>query len=309
MESDTALSVAAEMVLELDITDQEVTKIADMINGEIILLVPEWNTGLGLGEECPGNTICGNCHNCASNGDYFSPSNLCVENLQVIHCSANGHGAMHGRFEEIMYQYEASEQCVTEGAPVVSSQSAGTNYELSLQGSDNDNEQVEESCFSHEKVVNVDKDRARKPTRDLADDYENEIRQELRWLKAKYQMQMRELRDQQIRVISRNTSFSKNADEKKERKNHQTSRSSTSTNEETDNILLRKIASEKHLNFSFANDNEKNCANGKVRKYDAAAYDSYSPEDMVKGKSFYTEVVLPQSLHRATSLPVDAVYF
>ncbi|XP_074338764.1 putative serine/threonine-protein kinase WNK9 isoform X1 [Apium graveolens] len=303
MESDTALSVAAEMVLELDITDQEVTKIADMINGEIVLLVPEWHRELGLDEESPGHTICGNCHNCSSNGDYFPPSNLCVENLQVIHCSANGYGEMHGRFEEIMYQYEASEQCVTEGAPVVSSQSAGTHYDLSLQGSDNDNELVEESCFSHEKVVNVDRERDRKPTRDLADDYENEIRQELRWLKAKYQMQMRELRDQQIRVISRNTSFSKNADERKERKNHQNSRSSASTNEETNDILLRKIASEKHLNFSFANGNEK------VKKCDAAAYDSCSPEVPVKGKSFYTEVVLPQSLHRATSLPVDAVYF
>ena len=41
VEFDTALSVATEMVSELDITDQDFTKIADMIDGEITSLVPE----------------------------------------------------------------------------------------------------------------------------------------------------------------------------------------------------------------------------------------------------------------------------
>ncbi|XP_042517876.1 serine/threonine-protein kinase WNK1-like isoform X2 [Macadamia integrifolia] len=42
VDTDTALSVATEMVSELDITDQDVTKIAYMIDGEIASLVPEW---------------------------------------------------------------------------------------------------------------------------------------------------------------------------------------------------------------------------------------------------------------------------
>ncbi|XP_042482566.1 serine/threonine-protein kinase WNK1-like isoform X2 [Macadamia integrifolia] len=52
IETDTALSVATEMVAELDITDQDVTKIADMIDGEIASLVPEWKLGPGI-DECP----------------------------------------------------------------------------------------------------------------------------------------------------------------------------------------------------------------------------------------------------------------
>ncbi|XP_068667381.1 probable serine/threonine-protein kinase WNK3 [Aristolochia californica] len=43
--ADTAISVASEMVAELDLTDQDVTTIACMIDSEIQALVPEWIPG------------------------------------------------------------------------------------------------------------------------------------------------------------------------------------------------------------------------------------------------------------------------
>ncbi|KAF5946070.1 hypothetical protein HYC85_016298 [Camellia sinensis] len=57
IETDTALSVATEMVAELDITDQDVTKIADMIDGEITSLVPEWNPWDRNRKKCPALPI------------------------------------------------------------------------------------------------------------------------------------------------------------------------------------------------------------------------------------------------------------
>ncbi|XP_058093718.1 probable serine/threonine-protein kinase WNK3 [Magnolia sinica] len=45
IEADTAISVASEMVAELDLTDQDVTKIAEMIDSEIQVHVPKWIPG------------------------------------------------------------------------------------------------------------------------------------------------------------------------------------------------------------------------------------------------------------------------
>ncbi|GMG99624.1 hypothetical protein Nepgr_001464 [Nepenthes gracilis] len=65
IEMDTALSVATEMVAELDITDQDVTKIASMIDVEIASLVPDWKPGLGI-EETPNFKNFAMRRNCAS---------------------------------------------------------------------------------------------------------------------------------------------------------------------------------------------------------------------------------------------------
>lgn len=43
IETDTAISVAREMVEELEMDECDVTKIANMIDGEIASLVPSWN--------------------------------------------------------------------------------------------------------------------------------------------------------------------------------------------------------------------------------------------------------------------------
>ncbi|KAL8114821.1 hypothetical protein AgCh_021608 [Apium graveolens] len=94
VESDTALSVATEMVGELDITDQDVMKIAEMIDGEMLMLVPQWKTGPGI-EETPhfdNSNLCHNCVcTCASVGSYIQ-----------MNCE-KGCGAKHGRFEEFTY--------------------------------------------------------------------------------------------------------------------------------------------------------------------------------------------------------------
>ncbi|XP_010906946.1 probable serine/threonine-protein kinase WNK3 isoform X1 [Elaeis guineensis] len=48
IEEDTSISVATEMVAELDLTDQDVTTIAAMIDAEISAHVPEWMAGEAL---------------------------------------------------------------------------------------------------------------------------------------------------------------------------------------------------------------------------------------------------------------------
>ncbi|KAG2316520.1 hypothetical protein Bca52824_019642 [Brassica carinata] len=48
METDTAISVAREMVEELEMDDCDVTKIANMIDGEIASLIPDWRSGLAF---------------------------------------------------------------------------------------------------------------------------------------------------------------------------------------------------------------------------------------------------------------------
>ncbi|XP_021733531.1 probable serine/threonine-protein kinase WNK3 isoform X2 [Chenopodium quinoa] len=44
IEADTSIAVASEMVHELDLTDQDITTIADMIDSEVRDLIPNWST-------------------------------------------------------------------------------------------------------------------------------------------------------------------------------------------------------------------------------------------------------------------------
>ncbi|CAN6175925.1 unnamed protein product [Urochloa humidicola] len=102
IEADTALSVATEMVAELDITDHEVTRIADMIDGEVSALVPDWRPGPGI-EEAPDTSYCHNCgsnvSSCGSLYDYMSSAR------RGCQCAE-----LHGRFEEITFQADG-EHC------------------------------------------------------------------------------------------------------------------------------------------------------------------------------------------------------
>ncbi|KAG8080025.1 hypothetical protein GUJ93_ZPchr0007g4546 [Zizania palustris] len=96
IEADTALTVATEMVAELDITDHEVTRIAEMIDGEVSALVPDWRPGPGI-EEAPDTTY---CHNCGSNvsscGSLYAYMSSAARGCQCAE--------IHGRFEEITFQ-------------------------------------------------------------------------------------------------------------------------------------------------------------------------------------------------------------
>lgn len=90
------------MVAELDITDHEVTRIADMIDGEVSALVPDWRPGPGIEEAADASY----CHNCGSNvsscGSLYAYMSSAARGCQCAE--------LHGRFEEITFQANG-EQC------------------------------------------------------------------------------------------------------------------------------------------------------------------------------------------------------
>ncbi|KAL6532335.1 hypothetical protein OROGR_014305 [Orobanche gracilis] len=233
IESDTALSVAMEMVAELDITDQDVTKLSEMIDDEIASLVPEWGAGSGGIDEHPNGTCCQNC------AGYSSSLHRPEKNQHVIQCSKRGCGSMHGRFEEITYQLEGSANRVPDYPPadLGSTQSNSGRWMM-----DRDR-----------RLVNNDEENASS----LKEDNANEIMQELRWLKAKCKECTKE-----------NSGFT----------------------------MFTPINS------------DKNGTNRKVCSY-KSGYSSCSPMHLVTAKSFYSGAMDRHSLHRATSLPVDATDF
>ena len=318
------------MVAELDITDQDVKKLADMIDNEIASLVPEWKRGTRIEEssQCESASF---CLNCATNGSLFgyaSSDNPCAKNLQFFHCSKNGCAAIHGRFEEITYQVEGSENSATEGARDPSCQSNGIHYtdiwaqrdepELSSEElkdihCDNSHEVSNQSAIKDDgRTINVDDQsdhNARKPPSSPSSecfllDYENEIRQELRWLKAKYQMQLREL-NRQLGGKPKFTSIFPDT-EKLEHGKDGVVKLSVASHMQLPNKkpLLWSMACGKQ----FPVDAEKcsTLADQMAQNADETSGSS-SPEQMVTAKAFFAGPLLPHSLHRATSLPVDAV--
>ncbi|XVE66004.1 hypothetical protein DITRI_Ditri08aG0046700 [Diplodiscus trichospermus] len=329
IESDTALSVATEMVHELDITDQDVIKIADMIDREIASLVPDWKNGLCIDEniECMSSNF---CQNCASNGylsDYLSSSHAGAKNLQFLQCSKHGCTAVHGRFEEITYQVGEPEQCVLEAAEAPLTQSDGIHYadiwgqregpELSSPvqkdiNCDETNETLDKSIYAEEIIdPNAKNTVAAHNSVDsgFLDDYENEIRQELRWLKAKYQMQLRELRDQQLGAKPKSLSLTQSFND-----NEKDSKASmfsilASPTRESNGPLLKSLPLGKHLTSYFPIAGERKCASFASPEVlnSEAINGSCNPETVATAKSFYEGALLPQPLHRASSLPVDAV--
>ncbi|XP_016733398.2 probable serine/threonine-protein kinase WNK9 isoform X3 [Gossypium hirsutum] len=336
IESDTALSVATEMVSELDITDQDVTKIADMIDGEIASLVPEWKRGLGIDENsiCTGSSF---CQNCALNGhlsDYLSSSSAGAKKLQVLECSEHGCTTVHGRFEEITYQVGEPEQCVSEGVEASLCQPDGIHY-ADIWGQREGSELIppgpKDICCNEvnemsnllvsekeEKIINIDSQSESNARNSfsaygsmdsgLFDDYENEIRQELRWLKAKYQMQLRELRDQQLGVKPRYPSLPQSFNDLSNDNDNKTASLSsilTSPNRES----LKPLPSGKHRTPYFPPTARKKCASSASQNIQNTETLSslYDPETVSTAKSFYSGALLPHPLHRASSLPVDAV--
>ncbi|CAN6171172.1 unnamed protein product [Urochloa humidicola] len=108
-EADTALSVATEMVAELDITDHEVTHIAGMIDGEVAALLPHWRPGPGVEEDdapTPRTPAC--CKNCRSGSGGSSAS---LDDYKSAAAARRGCrcAELHGRFEEITFQADDGE--------------------------------------------------------------------------------------------------------------------------------------------------------------------------------------------------------
>ncbi|XP_020234716.2 probable serine/threonine-protein kinase WNK9 isoform X1 [Cajanus cajan] len=341
IEMDTAISVATEMVAELDITDQDVTRIADMIDGEIASLVPEWRPGPGI-DETPRFANQGFCHNCVSNhtssGSFldFLSHNPDNKNLQLLECCRHGCASMHGRFEEITFQSEEYDNHAR-GDLNISNQLESLQYqelwnqhesrelspvESDQSHSDEQYEQVDKSIPAKVKVQDVwenkfpsnaansprnlsgshDFSTIRSTYCNLEDDYEKEIQKELRWLRAKYQMELREHKDRQFGQSSQ----SNNREHKTE--NGFLSPSLTETSKGGNNATQLKPITNKwncdssshpHVHESSPNSDTQRAPNCEALE---------SPgEGMVTAKSFYTGSLLPHSLHRTVSLPVDAV--
>ncbi|KAF6162749.1 hypothetical protein GIB67_029018 [Kingdonia uniflora] len=193
VEMDTALSVAAEMISELDITDQDVTKIADMIDEEIASLLPEWKLGPGIEES--GSFCCSCAPNCTSNvslTDYPSLSNITsADDLQVLQCVGHGCAETHGRFEEITCQVEHRQfdQTISPEDDIVVDKNIIDM--VNHVESDARNLMRRLPSFASSYITS--------PARSaFSDDYENEIKKELRWLKAKYKMELLEMQNQQL---------------------------------------------------------------------------------------------------------------
>lgn len=320
------------MVAELDITDRDVTKIADMIDNEITNLVPEWKTGPRL-EENPECTSASLCFNCASRGnffDYASSNSPSAKKLQFLHCSRDGCAAIHGRFEEITYQVEGSENCTTDGPPAASSQSTGMHFtdiwaqrdehepgsdELRDIHCDKSHESSNQIKLKEDERTIIGDDQSNPNSKDtfpneelecVSLDYENEIRQELRWLKAKYQMQLRELRDQQLVGTPKLAYTSPDPEESEELGKYGgvPKLPVTAQLKLRSNIHFLRLLSSKKQFLADAEKNKKFSAMASMVQDVDEANGANTPEEMVTANDFY---LLPHSLHRATSLPVDAI--
>ncbi|KAI4302986.1 hypothetical protein MLD38_038670 [Melastoma candidum] len=193
IEVDTALSVATEMVAELDLNDHDVTKIADMIDGEVSSLVPGWRSGPGF-EEMPHFANQSLCLNCASNHTStgslldFMSHNPWSKNIQS-QCCRSCYASMHGRFEEITYKLENSENL------------GGSEHEsCALSHTEEEYESPEETLWAPSEVNTAlekpgssnlgDDDTASSSTTppvfyDLPDDYENDLPQRPSWPESK----------------------------------------------------------------------------------------------------------------------------
>ncbi|KAL2496866.1 Serine/threonine-protein kinase WNK1 [Forsythia ovata] len=323
IETDTALSVATEMVAELDITDQDVTKIADMIDEEIALLVPEWRPGPGY-EETPRFPDSYFCLNCASNhtstGSFvnFMSNNHGAKTLQFLQCS-NRCSATHGRFEEFTYRVDSPRQTVSNGAnkPALTNCTNGfhcdeiwnqnESLECSSIGSGEshcqDEKQDMESSLE-DKTEAMEKkitSSTRKFTKSLSDslsfaginilpqnipvDYDHKIQQELRWLRAKYQIEVRKLRDQRLEFLPRSSKHCSTLDNSNRK----------------DEV---GIMSYKTLGLS---NYDENTSLESCPSFDPVRAEKGKDKDMDTGKSLFSSSLLPQKLQRTISLPVDAV--
>ncbi|AAG51416.1 putative mitogen activated protein kinase kinase; 49861-46888 [Arabidopsis thaliana] len=219
IETDTALSVATEMVAELDMDDHGVTKIANMIDGEISSLVPSWRPGPEF-EECLAAAAAANaasiCNNCVSNRTSMgSVMDFLRTNpgANVIQCCRNGCGETHGRFEEITIR--ETEVRLRELWKLQQQQES---RELSsIDSGHNHSEEEEEEEVLYEDPENMFSCEAGNEINHISgsgsfsfmpskycdepsEKTENQVQQELRWLKAKCQIELRDIQDEQLKT-------------------------------------------------------------------------------------------------------------
>lgn len=137
IDADTAMSVASEMVTELDLSDQDVTNIAAMIDAEIQALVPEWRPVVAFVDtaeeemysDYPGSAIDDDVSEMLSDNDsppgafvlerlpsgrkYWSdsPRSLTPDSYMktaLMNASSKAEGLMPGRFDEVNHVQSSS---------------------------------------------------------------------------------------------------------------------------------------------------------------------------------------------------------
>lgn len=184
IESDTALSVATEMVGELGITEYDVRNIADMIDGEIPSVVPDWmprlssidetSTTVSMLSPLHESNCSSSCNSPANNS--FSVKNSSHNNIPSSQCPKFQRSAStHGRFEEVRYKVEGS------------SHKRSKSFSIKSVGPPPTPSWVADSSI-YDKCLYTTGIGYQHPPPELPDDYQNEIRQELRYLKEKYQV-------------------------------------------------------------------------------------------------------------------------
>lgn len=122
--NDTALTVATEMIAELDITDQDVIKIAEKIDGEIASLVLDWKPGPAI-DETPrisydGGSQSYNVSNQPSVNSLTESKQNGPKLYQILNCST----------EQFFLKADQPTQSVVESIPKVSSQHYQSNSVL-----------------------------------------------------------------------------------------------------------------------------------------------------------------------------------
>ncbi|KAK7397286.1 hypothetical protein VNO78_18454 [Psophocarpus tetragonolobus] len=321
IEIDTALSVATEMVAELDITDQDVISIADMIDGEIASLVPEWKPGPGI-EETNHFVNKFFCHDCVSN--HTSGGNVMDfhshnqggknKNSQLPQSCRHGCTSMHGRFEEVTFQSEYDNH-VRGDARIKSSQSDGLQYSKlwnhreSCELSPVTPVESDQSHSDEQSVLTEDKGKGNSSRSLLGNHFssflpgllccvpEKDVKQELRWVKAKHQVESRELGDKQFGIAAKSSHTSS--------REHKTEQGimPRAVNGVDHGIHLIPLGNYWKYDSSCRYQVQKNHPNLDTQNCEVMRS---KKEAMVNAKSLYTGS-LRDTLHRTLSLPVDAV--
>ena len=124
VETDTAISVAGEMMSELNLGEQDVIRIAEIIDAAIMAMLPEWRPSIGNKESLSNrdklnlNTVSNNKLNLntvSSEGsdvvvhsehDPMTWVNLSEQGLELS--PQTDHLIMHGRFEEVPEEHCSS---------------------------------------------------------------------------------------------------------------------------------------------------------------------------------------------------------
>ncbi|KAL5061089.1 hypothetical protein RYX36_032693 [Vicia faba] len=297
IELDTALSVATEMVAELDITDQDVTSIAGMIDGEIASLVPKWRRGpIKETADYENQSFCENCLSNHTTVTDFLSRNQSGKNLQLLQCCMHGCASMHGRFEEITFQSEEYDNNVNEDAPNMSSESDFLQYQESWSHHHESRElspveSTRSPSDEHYELGNHYLSTNSSLHCGTENDYEKEIQHELRWLKAKYQMELRELRDKQIGLEAKSP--------------HTSSNIKHETTSETGNGFDTAIYFDNYRDHDSRE--HKSQPDLEIRRAQNCGAMYSDEESIATAKSFYTRMLLQDTIHRTVSLPVDAV--